>query len=109
VLICVDELGPLNLQPRPGRGWRPVRRPGRQRATTGAPTGCGTCWRARPGWREFLAFRKQLRRRWPGEKLYLIVDNLSPHLKTEVRDWCADHDVERVFTPTNASWLNWLE
>ena len=28
--------------------------------------------------------------------------------KTEVRDWCTDHDVELVFTPSNASWLNWI-
>src|SRR4029079_14648113 len=35
-VICVDEVdefGPLNLQPRPGRGWFPRDRPARQRAT----------------------------------------------------------------------------
>lgn len=32
-VICVDEFGPLNLQPRPGRGWFPSGRPVRQRAT----------------------------------------------------------------------------
>jgi hypothetical protein len=32
-VICVDEFGPLNLQPRPGRGWSPRRRPARRRAT----------------------------------------------------------------------------
>lgn len=32
-VICVDEFGPLNLQPRPGRGWFPSGRPARQRAT----------------------------------------------------------------------------
>jgi hypothetical protein len=31
-VICVDEFGPLNLQPRPGRGWSPRGRPARQRA-----------------------------------------------------------------------------
>jgi hypothetical protein len=36
-------------------------------------------------------------------------DNFSPHKKTQVADWCADNDVERVSTPTNASWLNWIE
>jgi transposase len=32
-VICVDEFGPLNLQPRKGKAWRPVRHPARQRAT----------------------------------------------------------------------------
>ena len=39
----------------------------------------------------------------------MVCDNFSPHHKQQVRDWCADHDVELVFTPTNASWLNWIE
>jgi transposase len=122
-VICVDEFGPLNLQPRPGRGWRPVGRPARQRATYRRTDGVRhlfgaldlatgkIAWRIRDRkrWQEFLAFCKQLRRRWPGQKLYLVVDNFSPHLKTEVRGWCAANDVDLVFTPTNASWLNWIE
>ncbi|MQA76755.1 MAG: IS630 family transposase, partial [Solirubrobacterales bacterium] len=32
-VICVDEFGPLNLQPRPGRGWFPAGHPTRFRAT----------------------------------------------------------------------------
>src|SRR5262245_16643850 len=32
-VLCVDEFGPLNLQPRPGRGWFPTKRPARLRAT----------------------------------------------------------------------------
>ncbi len=32
-VICVDEFGPLNLQPRAGRGWFPRRHPRRLRAT----------------------------------------------------------------------------
>src|SRR4051812_18826041 len=32
-VICVDEFGPLNLQPRPGKAWRPIGKPVRQRAT----------------------------------------------------------------------------
>jgi hypothetical protein len=42
-VICIDEFGPLNLQPRPGRGWSPAGdRPGSGRPTT-ATAGCGTC------------------------------------------------------------------
>ena len=39
----------------------------------------------------------------------MVCDNFSPHHKQQVRDWCAEHDVELVFTPSNASWLNWIE
>ncbi|WP_344174405.1 transposase [Pilimelia columellifera] len=50
-----------------------------------------------------------IRRRWPTGRIYLIVDNFSPHLRAEVRSWCADNNIELVFLPTNASWLNWIE
>ena len=58
---------------------------------------------------EFLGFLKNLRTRWPGEKLYLICDNFSPHRHAAVRTWCAENQVELVFTPTYGSWLNWIE
>ncbi|CAM5454805.1 hypothetical protein SAFG77S_02653 [Streptomyces afghaniensis] len=32
-MICVDEFGPLNLMPRKGKAWGPVRRPRPLRAT----------------------------------------------------------------------------
>jgi hypothetical protein len=32
-VVCVDEFGPLNLQPRPGKAWKPQGRPVRLRAT----------------------------------------------------------------------------
>jgi hypothetical protein len=38
-----------------------------------------------------------------------VCDNFSPHKKDRVTDWCAANQVELVFTPTNASWLNWIE
>jgi transposase len=56
-----------------------------------------------------LSFLKVLRARWPGEKLYLIIDNFSPHKHPAVRSWTADNDIELVFLPTYASWLNWIE
>ncbi|MET8308800.1 transposase [Micromonospora sp. NPDC005173] len=61
--------------------------------------------RDRKRWREFLSFPKTLRARWPGEHLYLICDNFSPHKHPEVKAWCAAHQVELVFLPTYASWL----
>ena len=58
---------------------------------------------------EFLDFLRQLRRRFPTGRLYVVLDNYGSHRKAEVRAWCAANDVELVFTPTNASWLNWIE
>ena len=53
VVICLDEFGPLNLQPHPGRQgtsswwrWRGPRR--RRRAPAPAPMGSGICWPLRP-------------------------------------------------------------
>ena len=61
-------------------------------------------------WREFLSFLKTLRRRWPDDRLlHLVVDNFSPHKHPEVRAWCAANQVDLVFLPTYASWLNWIE
>ena len=45
----------------------------------------------------------------PAGKLHVICDNFSPHKKAEVVAWCRANDVELVFTPSNASWLNWIE
>jgi hypothetical protein len=81
-VICADEFGPLNLQPRPGRAWRPAAHPARLRATyqrTGGvrhmiaaldlATGTMTYRiRERKRWREFLALLKLLHARWPGQK-----------------------------------------
>lgn len=122
-VICYDELGPLNLQPRPGSGWFPRGRTRRLRATYTRAQGVRQLlgaldlasgkiyWRIRrrKRWQEFLAFLTTLRARWPDQTLYIVLDNYSPHKRKEVRHWCADHDVELVFLPTYTSWLNWIE
>jgi transposase len=122
-VVCVDEFGPLNLQPRKGKGWRPKRGPKRLRATYTRTDGVmhmlaaldlatgKLFYRIRPRKRsiEFLDLLKVLRARWPGEKLYVVCDNFSPHRHARVRAWCAANDVELVFTPTYGSWLNWIE
>ncbi len=66
-------------------------------------------FRDRKRWREFLGFLKQLRARFPTGKLYVVCDNYGPHKKAEVVDWCDLNGVELVVTPSNASWLNWIE
>jgi transposase len=42
-VLCLDEFGPLNLQPRLGRGWHPLAKPARFRATYGRPA-CASSW-----------------------------------------------------------------
>lgn len=124
-VICVDEFGPLNLQPRHGACVvGPGKRVERHRATynrrggvrhmfgaydmkTDRLYGIFTCQK---NWVEFLRFLRWLRRRYrSGETLYIVLDNASFHLKTEVRTWAAKHRVRFYFTPSNASWLNRIE
>ncbi|MFC0629379.1 transposase [Kribbella deserti] len=81
-VICADEFGPLNLQPRPGRGGQMFYR-----------------FRNRKRWREFLGFLKQLRDSFPAGKLYVVCDNYEPHKKADVIEWCRPNGVELVFTP----------
>jgi hypothetical protein len=78
--VCVDEFGPLNLQPRPGKAWKPQGQPVRLRATYHRDLGVRHMIasldlatgkihyriRDRKRSREFLDFLKSLRRRWPG-------------------------------------------
>ena len=45
----------------------------------------------------------------PGDKLYVIVDIFAPHQRREVRDRCADNEVELVFLPTYSAWRNGIE
>ena len=64
----------------------------------------------RKRWGEVLLFLKHIRSRYPNEiRLYLVLDNFSPHKRAEVRQWAAGSNVKLVFTPTYASWLNRIE
>jgi transposase len=111
---------PLNLRPRKGKPGdrRPAvpvtyhRYDGVMHMLAALDLATGKLfYRIRPRKRalEFLAFRKTLRARWAGEKLYVICDNYSPHRNADVRAWCADNQVELVYLPTYGSWLNWIE
>jgi len=124
--ICVDEFGPLNLQPRHGRCFtkKKSRHVDRHRATyhrqggvrhflaaydleTGRLFGQFT---KRKTWVEFLAFLKWLRRRYRAEEtLHIVLDNYGTHPKQEVLAWAKRHRVKFYWTPTNASWLNRIE
>jgi hypothetical protein len=51
-----------------------------------------------------------LRRRFHrSERLYLILYNFSPHHHSKAKTWTKENNMELVFTPTYASWLNRIE
>ena len=59
---------------------------------------------------EVLAFFRQIRMRYdPRLRIYLVMDNLSTHKTPAVREWAPTANVELVFTPTYASFLNRIE
>ena len=66
-------------------------------------------FRDRKRWREFLEFLPPAAAPLPDRAALPDLRQLLPHHKAEVRTWCAAHDIELVFTPTYASWLNWIE
>ena len=137
VVFCMDEFGPLNLQPHPGRQWaavsgkgadptRPPRR--KRRATYTRPHGVRHLMAGydlsadklyghvttRKGRTEFLAFCRYLRSLHPPEtRIAIVLDNFSPHLSTKkdarVGRWATTNNVELAYVPFYASWLNRIE
>ena len=136
-VFCVDEFGPLNLQPRPGRQWAPIsgkgKQPGRAprrrlRATYTRTKGVRHLFAAyelgedklyghikpRKTRARFLEFCRYLRTLYPPQiRIAIICDNFSPHLTTRkdkrVGQWAAANNAEIAYTPTNASWWNRIE
>jgi transposase len=135
-VICMDEFGPLNLQPHPGHQWAPAAvgkgAPGRprrrRRATYKRPHGVRHLLAgydlstdrlyghivSRKGRTEFLAFCRYLRSLHPPEvRIALVLDNFSPHLSTatdaRVGDWAKANNVELAYVPFYGSWLNRIE
>ncbi len=137
VIFCLDELGPLNLQPRPGRHWAAVsgrgKEPGRRprpriRATYRRTAGVRHLLAAydlredklyghikpRKTRTRFLEFCRYIRSLYPpATRIAIICDNYSPHLTTakdaRVGAWAAASNVEFAYTPTSSSWLNRIE
>jgi len=137
VIFCVDEFGPLNLQPHPGRQWAAIsgkgKEPGRvprrrRRATYRRTAGVRHLFAAyelgedklyghikpRKTRAKFLEFCRYLRSLYPPQvRIAIICDNFSPHLTTRkdkrVGAWAAANNAEIAYTPTNCSWLNRVE
>ncbi len=137
VVICMDEFGPLNLLPRPGKQWAPVAVKGgagakprrrRRRATYKRNDGVRHLMAAydlnsdklyghikmTKNRTNFLEFARYIRSLYPTEiRIAIVMDNFSPHLSTKkdtrVGDWAAANNVELAYVPTNASWLNRIE
>ena len=110
-VICLDEFGPLNLQPRPGRQW--ARRSDRRRSDHDSTSGRRRRMRAtfhrtqgvrhlfaaldlkanklyghvKPRKRrgEFLTFLRYVRSLYPSTvRIAVVLDNFSPHLTTKL-------------------------
>jgi transposase len=123
--LCIDEFGPLNLQPRHGHCYQgPGKHVERIRATYSRKGGVRHFlafydletdrlygrFTSRKRWTEFLPFLKWVRSRYPRtQKLHIVIDNYGSHLKEEVRAWAAKHNIRFYLTPTNGSWLNRIE
>jgi transposase len=133
VVFCMDEFGPLNLQPHPGKHWAVRGGDGesprrRRRATFSRPNGVRHLLAGydlgrdrlyghvtgRKGRTEFLAFCRYLRSLYPTSvRIAIVLDNFIPHRSTtndsRVGDWAAANNVELAYVPFYASWLNRIE
>ncbi len=124
VVVCFDEMGPIQLIPHHGAGWALEKRCERIRATYSKKNGVRYLFgaydvhadrlhgrlRSHKNAGEVLAFYKQIRMRYdPKLRIYLIADNLSTHKTPVIREWALGANTELVFTPTYASFLNRIE
>ncbi len=122
--FAFDEFGPLALHPIGGCCWATKKKPQRNRANFHKTCGVRqfhACYsvgddtlfgvvRERKGAKHTLAAIKSCRAARPdGERIYVILDNLSAHKGIKIRTWCERHNVELCFTPTYSSWANPIE
>jgi transposase len=124
--LCVDEFGPLRLQPHHGRCFAcpdklrvhriraNYERPKDMRhflafydLETGRLHGRFTTSKTATQW---LAFLKWVRSRYPSQqRLHIVTDNYPTHVGAAIASWAMALNVQFYFTPTNASWLNRIE
>lgn len=119
-----DEFGPLGIRPTAGNAWAPRGHPNKLPAnyhrTQGVTyfhgcysIGADTLWganRFHKGTSNTLKALQSIRAACPdGQKIFIILDNLSAHTGQRIRRWARNHSVELCFTPTYASWANPIE
>ena len=137
VVFCVDEFGPLNLQPHPGKQWAPIAAGkgdpahlggGADGRRTPARTGCGICWpattcrptgstgtsrptRAAPSSsRSAATCARCTRPRCASRSCWTTSARTCRRRKTRASvDWAAANNVELAYVPFYASWLNRIE
>jgi transposase len=123
--LCIDEFGPLNLQPRHGHcRTGPGQSVQRLRATYNRRQGIrhflafydletdriyGRFTEHKKA-KDFLSFLRWVRSRYPrSQTLHMVMDNYSPHITAAILAWAKSHNVRVYLTPTNGSWLNRIE
>ncbi|MFQ5473245.1 MAG: transposase [Dehalococcoidia bacterium] len=117
-------MGPLELRPYGGTGWYCKKHPKRFRATYKRTQGVEQFLafydvhadylvgqvRKRKTHKDLLAVFARLRNCCPMEqRIYLVMDNLNTHRHPLVNAFYLSNDIEPVWTPTYASWLNAME
>jgi transposase len=123
-VFAFDEFGPLAVHPIGGCCWAAVKKPQRLRANYHKHCGVRqfhACYslgddrmwgvvKPKKGIDNSLAALKSCRAGRPdGERIYVILDNLSAHKGKKIKAWCAKNNVELCFTPTYSSWANPIE
>lgn len=122
-VVCYDQLGPLELRPIPGKCWARKRKPQRHRATYTRKRGTeqlhgfydvhADCLagriRKRKTAKDIQACFAKLRACYPIQiRIYVVMDNLSANIRA-AKDYFPGRNMEAVYVPTNASWLNAIE
>ena len=124
IVVAVDEMGPISLQPYSGHTWARSGHPDRVPATYKRLGGVrylmgaydyyhkrfrGYLSNDKTG-RGYARFLRWVRRKYPlGGRIYLIQDNLSTHTTPEVVAAARRLKITFAPTPTNASHLNPIE
>ena len=123
MVVCYDQLGPLELRPLAGWCWAAERKPQRLRATYTRRCGVEQLhafydvpadWlvgrvRRRKTARDIAACFAQLRRCYPIQlRIYVVLDNFRANVRA-ANDFFPGHNMQAVYLPTNASWLNAIE
>jgi transposase len=121
VVLSLDEIGPISLQPHGGKGWFRKGLPGRIPATYTRPHGARYEYACLNVFHQILRVRQEEHKgsgiwlRWlkyqrakypPEPRVYMIQDGLSAHWTAEIRAWAKGNRVTLVPSATNASWMN---